>query len=118
MQTDGAATGVGRDSVRSYEGGETANADQASQNHQSQVPASASKQILFYLGIFIAFIAALGVIGLGFGMWKSSKDPTTNPSFDSGSASQLASPANSTDLATRYAQSVATFLPYPEFNTV
>ncbi len=116
MQNESAPTGVRRESVRSHEGGESADAAQAVQN--VQVAASASKQILFYIGIIIAFIAALGVIGLGFGMWKSSKDGASNPSLESVSASQMASPPNSTNLATRYVQTFATFQPYPEFDTV
>jgi hypothetical protein len=109
-----AATGVGRDSVRSFEGDETADVAQTTQSQQAQVAphSSAAKSILFYIGIFIAFIAALGVIGLGFGMWKSSKDGNSNPSPDVTSSSQ---PAN---LTRTYVQTFANFLPYPEFDTV
>ena len=116
MQAD-AATGVRRDSVRSFEGDEAADLAQIAQGQQAQVAPhhSAAKNILFYIAIFIAFIAAFGVIGLGFGMWKSSKEGNSNPSPDVISASQTASPAN---LTRTYVQTFATFLPYPEFDTV
>ena len=116
--------GVKRDIVREQENINVEVAAHASQSQSTagSAPRSASgfSKVLSYCGIGIAFMAAVALIGLGFGMWKASSSGNGESTLFYNSSAVSKEPfiqqitanttTNATGLSSRYFESSASFL--------